>query len=256
MKHSLALVTGASSGIGRELCDVLASQGINLIISGRDLDRLEKAAESLRSKVNVQVVQADLAKPNERRVLVELIRQRVPDLVVNNAGVGSYNDAISYPVEKQMQIAEVNAMALLELTLEAAKVLKSNSRKGVIMNISSVAGFFIFPYFAVYSATKSFVTHLSQSLDYELYNDGIRVLTACPGVVDTNFRVRSGGTVASDNSGMTSQFAAEEIWKQIKQTKRLHIFNWKYRLAVFAKHFIPQFIYVKLLIKNIKNRCQ
>ena len=156
-----------------------------------------------------------------------------------------------------MQIAEVNAMALLELTLEAAKALKTHNKSGVIMNISSVAGFFIFPYFAVYAASKSFVTDLSQSLDYELCNDGIRVLAACPGVVDTNFRVRSGGTPAPDKTGMmTSQFAAEQIWNQIKQTKPLHIFNWKYRLAVFMKHFIPQSLYVKLLMKSIKNRCK
>ena len=257
MKHSLALVTGASSGIGRALCDILASHGIDLMIHGRDLDHLEEAAKSLRNKVAVQVIQADLAKHNERRVLVELIRQRVPDLVINNAGLGFYNEAISYPTEQQMQILEVNGNALLELTLEAAKAMKAVHKQGVVMNISSVAGFFIFPYFSVYAASKSFVNQLSQSLDYELCSDGIRVLTACPGVVDTNFRERSGGTPADNkNSLMTAQYAAEQIWKQINKTKRLNIFNWKYRLAVAARHFIPQFLYVEILKKNIKNRSQ
>lgn len=257
MKHSLALVTGASSGIGRALCDILAAQGIELMINGRDLDHLEETAKALRSKVPVQVVQADLANRNERRVVVELIRQRAPDLVINNAGLALYNDAINYPTEQQMQILEVNGMALLELTLEAAKALKAAHKKGVIMNISSVAGFFIFPYFSVYAASKSFANSLSQSLDYELSPDGIRVLAACPGMVDTNFRQRSGGTPTVDKRGlMTALFAAEQIWKQINDNKRLNIFNWKYRLAVLARQFIPQFLYVKILQKNIKNRCR
>ncbi len=257
MKHSLALVTGASSGIGRALCDILASQGIDLIINGRDLEHLEEAALALRSKVAVQIVQADLAKHNERRIVVELIRQRAPDLVINNAGLGLYNDAINYPTDQQMNILEVNGVALLELTLEAAKAMRASGKKGVILNVSSAAGFFIFPYSAVYAASKSFVNQLSQSLDYELSQNGIRVLTACPGVVDTHFRTRSGGTPAEDkNSLMTAQYAAEQIWKQINKTQRLNIFNWKYRLAVCAKQFIPQFLYVKLLAKNIKKRCQ
>jgi uncharacterized protein len=257
MKHQLALVTGASSGIGRALCDLLAAQGIELIINGRDLEHLDETAKALRLKVNVQVLQADLSKPNERHVVVELIRQRAPDLVINNAGLALYNDAIQYPTENQMQILEVNGVALLELTLEAAKAMKAHQKKGVILNVSSVAGFFTFPYFAVYAASKSFINTLSQSLDYELKDDGIRVLAACPGMVDTNFRVRSGGTPENNKQGlMTSAFAAEEIWKQIQTLKKVHIFNWKYRLAVLARAFVPACLYVKFLIKNIKNRCR
>lgn len=257
MRHSLACITGASSGIGRALCDILASKGIDLIINGRDKDHLEEAARSLRSKVNVQIVVADLAVQTERKVLIEIIRQRVPDLMINNAGLALYDDAINYPTEKQMQILEVNGMAVLELTLEAAKAIKAKGKEGIIMNVSSVAGFFVFPYFTVYAASKSFVNEFSQSLDYELKSEGIRVLAACPGMVDTNFRVRSGGSPARDKKGlMTAQFAAEQIWKQIQQMQPLNIFNWKYRLAVTARQFIPQFLYVKILKKNIKDRCR
>lgn len=257
MTHSLALVTGASSGIGRALCFILAEKGINLIISGRNLNELEETAQVLRRNVAVQIVQADLAIPHERKTLIELIRLRAPDLVINNAGFALYNDAILHETEKQMQILEVNGMALLQITLEAAKAMKAHKMRGVIMNISSVAGFFIFPCFSVYAASKSFVNELSQSLDYELAPEGIRVLAACPGMVDTNFRVRSGGTSNIKKEGlMTAQYAAEQIWNQINQKKRLNIFNWKYRLAVLARHFIPQFLYSKILKKNIKERCK
>ena len=180
-----------------------------------------------------------------------------PGFVINNAGLAYYNNAINYPTEQQIQILEVNGVALLELTLEAAKAMKATNKPGVIMNVSSVAGFFIFPYFSVYAASKSFVNVFSQSLDYELREEGIRVLTACPGIVDTHFRVRAGGTEVEDNRGlMSAQYAAQQIWRQINKLQPLNIFNWKYRLAAMIQPFIPQSIYVKFLIKNIKARCR
>lgn len=253
--NSLALVTGASSGIGRALCDILASQGISLIIHGRDHLKLEQAAELLRLKVPVQIVCADLNNKTERGCLIEIIRKRKPDLIVNNAGLGHYGKAIDTGTEQQLQILEVNGMSVLELTLESAKALKEAKQHGVIMNVSSVAGFFVFPYSAIYAASKSFVNEFSQALDYELRAEGIRVLTACPGMVDTNFRVRAGGIKLTDKgSVMTATYAAEQIWKQICALKPLHIFDWKYRLAAFVRPLIPQSLYVKFLMKSIKNR--
>ncbi|WP_213155859.1 SDR family NAD(P)-dependent oxidoreductase [Neochlamydia sp. AcF65] len=254
---SLALVTGATSGIGYALCEVLASEGIRLIISGRHLVQLEKAAQVLRLKVSVETAPADLSTSEGRQALVKIIRQQAPDLIINNAGFALYNEAINYTTEQQMQILEVNGVALLELSLEAAKAMEKANKTGVIMNVSSVAAFFTFPYFSVYAASKSFVNKLSYSLDYELRSKGIRVLVACPGMVDTNFRIRAGGNPAINKKGiMTSQFAAEQIWKQIKSLKTINVFNWKYRLAVFFRHFIPSFISIKILANNIKKRCQ
>ena len=134
---------------------------------------MQETARTLRSKVSVEIIQADLSKPNERGIVIEWIRQHAPDLVINNAGLAYYNNAINYPTEQQMQILEVNGVALLELTLEAAKAMKATNKPGVIMNVSSVAGFFIFPYFSVYAASKSFVNVFSQSLDYELREEGM-----------------------------------------------------------------------------------
>lgn len=257
MKFSLALITGASSGIGRALCERLAKEGISLILHGRDKKALEELASKLSSSVDVQILCADLAISRERQLVIETIKYQIPDLVINNAGFALYNDALNYKTDEQMKILEVDGMALLELTLEAAKALRAADKKGVILNVSSVAGFFIFPYFSVYAASKSFVNTLSQSLDEELKSEGIRVLVACPGMVDTNFRVRSGGKLKESSKGiMTAQYAAERIWKQIQKQKIIEIFNWKYHLAVLARPFIPSWIYMKILKKNIKDRCR
>ncbi|MGA8163839.1 MAG: SDR family NAD(P)-dependent oxidoreductase [Waddliaceae bacterium] len=252
----LALVTGASSGIGRQLSRILAEEGIPLIIAARHVDQLNTLAQELGQKVEVTVFPVDLASPQEREKLIEKIGETVPNLVVNNAGFGLYGEALSYKIAQSMAMMEVNAAAVLELSLEAARVMISKHREGVILNVSSAAAFQIFPYFSVYAATKAFVNAFSESFDAELKPYGIRVLTSCPGVVATDFQRRaSGGATREAAFSMSVEFAANEIWKQIQQEKPLHIFDWKYRLGTFlGRYFIPKSLLVKILAKVIKNR--
>ncbi|MBA2728826.1 MAG: SDR family NAD(P)-dependent oxidoreductase, partial [Parachlamydiaceae bacterium] len=215
---SLALVTGSTSGIGFALCHLLASQGINLIIHGRNADKLEALSEKLSDKVKVQTIIADLTFPKEQMKVADLIATQKPDLVINNAGFGCYGKALEHTTDEQLAILEVDGQAVIRFSLEAARALIANGQQGVIMNISSVAGFMIFPNFALYSATKALVNQFSESFDEETKPSGVRVLAACPGVVSTNFRSNAGGNPKSKNndiSPMTADFAAKEIWNQI-----------------------------------------
>jgi len=252
---SLALVTGSTSGIGLALCRLLADQRINLIIHGRDAAKLDALARELSDKVNVQTMIADLAIPDEQKKVAALIATQCPDLVINNAGFGFYGKALDHSTEEQLTILEVDGQAVIRLTLEAARVLIANGRQGVILNVSSVAGFVIFPNFALYSATKALVNQFSESFDEETKSSGVRVLAACPGVVATNFRSSAGGHQKSKNNdlkAMTADFAAEEIWKQIIKGKKLHIFNWKYRISAFmCRYILPKAFVAKLMKKNI-----
>ena len=257
-QFSLALVTGASSGIGTALCELLASKKINLIINGRNKAKLNELASRLRHDVNVTVVTADLAHPKERAELIETIYGAVPDLVINNAGFGLYGEALSYETQSQLEILEVNGNAVLDLTLEASRALISADKKGVIMNISSAAAMQIFPYLAIYAASKALVNHFSESLDFELQPYGIRVLATCPGMVETQFRVRAGGFPSpkqSHPSVMSPTFAAQEIWEQIEKRKPLRVFNWKYRLATFlTRYLLPKRWVAKSIQKRISSR--
>lgn len=255
-KFGLALVTGASSGIGLELCRLLAANGINLLITGRDEQRLMSLASELQSKVNVKLFSADLAIPDQRKIVIENIHAHAPDLVVNNAGFGLYGDALTYTTAEQMKILEVNGNALLELSLEAARTLITKKRQGTILNVASVAGYYVMPELSVYAATKSFVVQFSRALDFELQPQGIRMLASCPGMVETEFAKRASASFYHDaeSLSMTSKFAALEIWKQIKQGKQIHIFDWKTRWGTYLSKILPVKFMAGLLRSRIASR--
>lgn len=253
---SLALVTGASSGLGTALCYLLASKNIPLIITGRDVGRLNALAVELKPFVDVIVFAADLAEAEGRTKVVEHIYEYRPDLIINNAGFGLYGEALTYTTKEQLEIVQVNAAAVLELTLEGARAMASAQQKGVILNVSSAAAWQVFPCFTVYAATKSFVNHISEALDFEMQPFGVRVLVSCPGMVSTSFSSRAAGrpVISHRKGAMTAVFAAEQIWWQIEKRKRVHIFDWKTRLATYFSFFWPTSWKAYFLSKVIKSR--
>lgn len=242
-KFKLALVTGASSGIGEALSYLLAKNGISLILHGRNVVKLEKMAAQLQLQVSVSILVADLNLPNERAKLVSSIHENQPDLFINNAGIGVYGPALCHETTKEMEILNVNAMAVLELTLEAARTLISANKKGVILNVSSAAAWPVSPGMAVYSASKAFVNQFSESFDGETLPHGVRVLAACPGVVATEFSARAGGQKGQKGElkAMSAEFVAKEIWKQVQEEDRIKIIDCRYRFLIFlVKYILPK----------------
>ena len=242
----IALVTGASCGIGEALCYLLADQGYDLIMTARSLEKMEKIAEKLRSKVRVDIIPADLANLEERKVLLSEIENRKPDLVINNAGFSYYGSFEGIPKADLLKMIEVNCKALVEITSVASRVMSSG---GVIMNVSSVASFIPFPYNATYAATKAFVTSFSQAINAELSEKGVHVLASCPGAVDSEFSYRaSRGTFKRKGRlSMTSEFAAGAIWHQIQKKTPVYSFDWRYRFMFFFSNLIPKSIIFSLI---------
>ena len=240
MSNRLALVTGATSGIGKSTCELFARKGHDLVISGRNPEELQLLKESLSQQVGVESLQADLNQSLDRQRLISILHERAPDIVINNAGFGLYGEALTYSMNEQVDILEVNGRAVLELTLEAARALISRKKKGVILNVSSAAGFQILPSMAVYAASKAFVNHFSQAFDFEVKRYGIRVLTLCPGMVATHFQKRAGSINGQQVGMMAASFVAEQIWKQINRLDSLSIIDWKYRFLTFLSFFIPK----------------
>jgi len=186
--YRTALVTGASSGIGRQLARQLAGDGCDLVILARRTGLLEELAADLRAahQVSVEVLTADLTSPAG----VTAARDRVSDparpieLLVNNAGLGSEGPFAELPAASVDGQVSLNVMALVALT---HAVLPSMLRRGHggVLNVSSVAGFVALPGSAVYGATKAFVTSFSESLYGEVIGQGVHVTALCPGFTRT-----------------------------------------------------------------------
>lgn len=256
MNVARALITGGTSGLGKALATHLASQGIPLIISGRRADELAELSQTLPTHVVCET--ADLSYPSERKALLERIKELKPDLVINNAGFGLYGDVLDHKREEELAILELNSAALLEITIEAAKALREANKQGTILNISSAAAFFATPGFAVYAASKMFVNQFSLAFDREMAPHGIRILTACPGQIATDFRRRaaSGHPQKKDDlMTMSVEKAVKEIVWQIEKQKRLHIFDLRYQVSTFlARHFVPESFIGWIIQRSVKKR--
>jgi hypothetical protein len=255
---NLAFISGATSGLGKALACQLAGRGVPLFLTGRNKEKLEALAKKLQQDVPVFYHPADLSNPSERKTLISELHNRVPDLIINNAGFGLYGNALSYRTKEQLDILEVNSAALLEISLEAARALSEHKKGGTIVNVSSAAAFFTYPTLAVYAASKRFVKDFSEALDEELKPHGIRVLTACPGQIRTAFRSRAAKNSPQTPSApfsMSVEKAAACILWQIEKGKTLYIFDWRYRIATFLARFIlPKKTLLSLLKKGISDR--
>ena len=194
MAREIALVTGASSGIGEALARRLARDGRHLGLVARRADRLETLAAALRAAhaVEVHVLPADLTKPAAVAGLVEELGRRGLDVdwLVNNAGFGTVGLFHTMPVERELDEIALNVEALVELTGRLVPAMVRR-RRGVVMNVASVGAYLPSPSMATYTATKAFVLSFSEAIAVELRDTGVQVLCVCPGVTRTEFQERA-----------------------------------------------------------------
>jgi short-subunit dehydrogenase len=197
---STAMVTGASRGIGAELARALASRGIGrLILVARTADDLHSLAERITAHhgTPVEVVVADLAQPGApESIKIETDRRQLKvDLLINNAGFGSYGAFETLPLGRELAMISVNIAALISLTRLYLPEMVERGR-GAVMNVGSTAAFQPTPYMTTYGATKAFVQSFSEGLWAEMQDKGgdVRVICLCPGGTETNF----GAVVGAD----------------------------------------------------------
>ncbi len=183
-----ALITGASSGIGKEIAYNLASRGIDLVLASRNVEALKKISIDLEHLVKVDVFKSDLSAEKSAFRLYDDISKRGHqiDILVNNAGFGLFgkNNVFSETLLEEM--VTLNAVSLSSLCRNFGKDMETRGF-GYILNVASTAAFQPIPYFSVYAATKSFVRNYSKGLHYELKNKGVSVTCLNPGPTDTNF---------------------------------------------------------------------
>lgn len=191
-----ALVTGASAGIGAVYSDRLAKRGWNLILAGRNGERLDHVASRVRRDgISVETVVVDLAIPSGQRKLAErLLKDPAIALLVNNAGFGSTASLLDSDPDAMAQMIQLNVGAVARLANAAARAFVSRE-EGTIINIASIAAIAPRILNGVYAGTKAFVLALSQSLHHELASQGVRVQVVLPGATATDFWTISGAPV-------------------------------------------------------------
>jgi uncharacterized protein len=245
-QRQLALVTGASSGIGLELAKLLAADRHDLILVARRIEALEALAAELRAAhgVAVQVWPADLVSrgaPEELQARAAAAGL-VVDVLINNAGFGALGAFADLPLDRQLGIVDVNLRSLTELTHRFLPPMRRR-RSGRIMIVASVAGFLPGPYMAVYYASKAYLQSFSLALAEELAGSGVTVTCVCPGYTATEFQ-----TVADMDSAdrlgrlqpMTASAAARIGYRALMSGRRLVVTGWKNRIGTFLMRFMPR----------------
>ncbi len=191
----VALVTGASAGIGEALARELAARGNDLVIVARDTGRLDALANQLHSAhgSEVEVIGADLVDPSQlAKVEARLADADRPlDIVVNNAGFGTVGEFHTLPIDGDEREIRLNVVALVRLTHAALGPMVVRGSGG-ILNVSSLAGFQPTARMATYGATKAFVSSFTQAVHEEVKGNGVQVTVLCPGFTRTEFQERAG----------------------------------------------------------------
>lgn len=191
----IALITGASVGIGRELARIFAENGYDLVLIARNVEQLQTVAAECESvgKIKARVLPKDLSLPNAaQEIFDELKRDSVGvDVLVNNAGFGNYGPFADVGLDADLRLLQVNVVALTALTKLFLPEMLAR-RSGRIMNVASMAAFQAGPLMSTYYASKAYVLHFSEAIASECAGRGVIVSALCPGPVRTEFQARAG----------------------------------------------------------------
>lgn len=246
MNHSrFALITGASSGIGNCFARALAERGKSVILVARSEDKLHRLAAELGGahQVRIEVMPFDLSVAGAGKALADAIKARrlETDWVINNAGFGARGEFWKIPLARQLDMIHLHLNAMMELT-HAFVPAMVEWREGGIINVSSMTSFQPMGYFAMYAATKAFMTSFSMGLAEELRPYGVRVVTLCPGGTRTNFVVE--GDTANRRRFPGGPQPPEEVVREalesLDQGGGLVVPRWPNKLTVFAQRFLPR----------------
>lgn len=223
-----ALITGASVGIGDCFARLLAAEGYNLVINARSKDKLEERAEFLRKSYNieVEVLAADLAIECEK--VESYIASHEIDVLINNAGFGLNQSFLSSPIEEEQRVLDVLVRAPMRLMHAVLPQMRKRD-SGVIINVSSIAAFIAGGH---YSAAKSYLTVMSESLHTQMLPTNVKVSSLNPGFVRTEFHQRAGMKMGAIPHFMwlDGDFLVKQAWADALNGKAISIPGWQYKV--------------------------
>lgn len=251
MNAETVLITGASSGIGRELARCFAAEGCRLVLVARKRQALEALADELRKahKTQSEVLSADLAQagtPVRIFTHLETNGTRV-DVLVNNAGFGARGRFAELPVERQVEMVQVNVTALTHLARLFLPGMIARHRGG-ILNVASTAAFQPGPGMAVYYATKAYVLALSEAVAEETAGTGVIVTALCPGPTETHFVEVAGarGSRLFNRMAMSAESVAQLGHRAFRRGRFLKVTGFRNQLLAFSTRLAPRAVVRKI----------
>lgn len=246
-----ALITGASSGIGREIAKILDAQGYDLILVARREDRLNALAQCLIG--NPKIIAMDIAGAENAKKLYELTCNDCIDVLINNAGFGVWGSFTETSIEREVDMIKLDVETMHVLMKLFLKDFKAGN-SGKILNVASAAAFAPGPYMAAYYSCKAYILRLTQSVAYELKSDGFKTTVAalCPGPVSTEFNTVAG--VRFSMKPLSSQYVAEYAVKMMHRGKTVIVPGFTTKAAVLASKIVPSGIASSITAKIQKNK--
>ncbi|MGB0909951.1 MAG: SDR family NAD(P)-dependent oxidoreductase [Nitrospirales bacterium] len=249
----LAIITGASRGIGAEYAKQLAIRGYSLILIARDTDKLERVSDEISQTHHVEVstlcLDLSIVGAAHQMFVAAQNCSKPVDVLINNAGFGMYGEFVNMPLPRIQEMLQLHINSIVESTrLFLPPMIERQT--GAIINVASVAGFFPIPYIAEYAATKAFLISFSEAVAEEVRESGITVQACCPGFTNTDFHKTAGHQPRNPLSPQQSDQVVTTSLRALDAQLSHVTIGWQGWLSQFASRMVPR----RLLIRMAGNR--
>jgi uncharacterized protein len=252
MMKKIALITGASSGIGQELAYEFAKNGHDMVLIARSAEKLQQLAVDIQSKhaVKTHVLAIDLSNPDAAKAVYDwcMAQNLAIDYLVNNAGFGDFGFFTASDWSKQRQMIDLNITTLTYLTHLFVPAMVAR-KYGRVMQVASTAAFQPGPTMSVYYATKAFVLHFSEAIGNELTGSGVTVTALCPGATESGFQTAASmeeSRLVKGRKLPTSAEVARYGYRAMMKGKSVAIHGWMNYLMANSVRFTPRALVVKV----------
>lgn len=251
------LITGASSGIGEVFARKLAARGRSVLLVARSEDKLITLCNELgrSNSIRAQYVAMDLSEANAAERLFEEAGKRSLDidLLINNAGFGSMGDFSQLPLDRELNMIDLNVKSLVDLTYRFLGPMRER-KGGAIINVASTAGFQAVPFMATYAATKAFVLSFSEALWEENRPYGIKVMALCPGVTETNFFEAARGKKPPARVAQTPEEVVDTGLKGLESGKSHIISGWTNFIMTQSERLAPRSLVTRIAGRMMRSQ--